>query len=166
MSSVEIVTYDGKYNRAQFDCGKSSLNNYIQRNVSKDVKNGACTCFVMLDHQNNVIGYYTLSSESIPLESAPDAYRKKIKYPYIPVILLGRLAVDRNHFGLGYGKILLVNALKKSLYIADNHIGSVGVVVDPIDTDARQFYAKYGFTLLPDSGRMMLSMQKIRNAFK
>lgn len=166
MNKLEIIRFERKYNRDNFDCGKVSLNNYIQRNVTKDVKNGSCTCFVILDEEENVIGYYTLSSESIPLESAPEVFRKKIKYPYVPVILLGRLALDKRFFGKGLGKTLLVNALKKCLYIANNHIGSVAVVVDPLDDEARQFYKKYGFIHLQDSGRMIISMQRIRNAFE
>lgn len=162
---MKIHKYERKYKRDKFDCGKEPLNNYIQRNATKDVKNGTCTCFIIKNDEEEVIGYYTLSTESIPLEDAPPEFRKKIKYQYVPVILLGRLAIDKNHFGKGFGKLLLVNSLKRSLDVATNHVGAVAVIVDPIDEEAQEYYLKYGFTLLQDSGRMFMSMKTIRNAF-
>ena len=134
--------------------------------ATKDVKNGTCTCFVIKNEVDEVIGYYTLSTESIPIEDAPPLFQKKIKYQYVPVILLGRLAIDKNHFGKGLGKLLLVNSLKRILDVATNHVGAVAVIVDPIDEEAKQYYLKYGFTLLPDSGRMFMSMKTIENAFE
>ena len=154
------------FKRDNFDCGKESLNNYIQRNATKDVKIGTCACFIIKNDDEEVIGYYTLSTESIPIEDAPPTFQKKIKYEYVPVILLGRLAVDKNYFGKGLGKFLLVNSLKRSLDVATNHVGAVAVIVDPIDEEAKAYYGKYGFILLPDSGRMFMSMKTIENAFK
>ena len=162
---MKIIPYDRKYKRDQFSCGKSSLDQYILRNVSKDVQAGACTCFVTVDDHDRVLAYYTLSADNIPIEGAPESIRKLIRYPYVPVILLGRLAVDGSVKGLGYGKIMLADALKRSLGVAEEHIGSVAVVVDPIDEDAEKFYAKFGFTRLPDSGRMFMSIRKIKEAF-
>ena len=162
---MNIYKYNRQFKRDQFDCGNEPLNNYIQRNATKDVKNGTCTCFVIKNEVDEVIGYYTLSTESIPIEDAPIEFQKKIKYQYVPVILLGRLAIDKKHFGNGFGKFLLVNSLKRSLDVATNHIGSVAVVVDPIDEEAKEFYLKYGFTELPDSGRMFMSIKQIGSAF-
>ncbi len=163
---MEIIPYNREFKRENFDCGKKPLNNYILRNATKDVKSGACTCFVILSDTDQVIGYYTLSAESIPKKDAPDKLQKKIKYEYIPVILLGRLAIDKNEFGNGYGKLLLIDSLKKCLEVTKNQIGAVAVIVDPIDGEAIAFYAKYGFTMLPTSGRMFMSMNKIELAFK
>lgn len=162
---MKVHKYERQFKRENFDCGKDSLNNYIKRNATTDVKNGACTCFIVKNRAEEVIAYYTLSTESIPIEDAPTQFQKKIKYPYVPVILLGRLAVDKNHFGKGLGKFLLVNSLKRSLEVATNHVRAVAVIVDPIDEEAKQYYLKYGFTLLQDSGRMFMSMKMVKNAF-
>lgn len=163
---MEILPYNRNYKRENFDCGKRALNNYIQRNVTKDVNTGVCTCFVIVNDETAVIGYYTLSTESIAKSDAPIEFLNKIKYQYIPVILLGRLAIDKNEFGKGYGKFLLIDSLKRSLDVAKNQIGAVAIVVDPIDEEAIDFYSKYGFILLPSSGRMFMSMKKIDMAFK
>lgn len=162
---MKIESYNRNFNRKNFDCGKKSLNNYIQKNATKDVKNGSCTCFVILNKTDQIIGYYTLSAESISKDSAPEEYQKKIKYEYIPVILLGRLAIDRSEFGKGYGKVLLIDSLERSFKVAKNQIGAVAVIVDPIDEEAIAFYSKFGFTMLPNSGRMFMSMKKIETAF-
>ena len=162
---MEIQPYKRQFNREKFDCGKTPLNNYILRNVTNDVNSGACTCFVILNENEQVIGYYTLSTESISKTDAPQEFKKKIKYEYIPVILLGRLAIDKKEFGKGYGKLLLIDSLKRSLQVAKHQIGAVALIVDPIDEEAIAFYLKYGFAMLPSSGRMFMSMNKIESAF-
>lgn len=165
LHKLKIYKYERKYQRDKFDCGKETLNNYILKNATKDVKSRACTCFIIKNAAEEVIGYYTLSTESIPIEDAPLPFQKKIKYKYVPVILLGRLAVDKSNFGKGLGKLLLVDALKRSLEVSKNHVGAAAVIVDPIDEEAKQFYLKYGFISLPDSGRMFMSMTTIEIAF-
>lgn len=162
---MDIIPFDRKYGRAKFSCGKPALDHYIILNVTKDVKAGACTCFVDLDTHAQVIAYYTLTTDSVPLDGAPDELKHQITYPYIPVVLLGRLAVHTAAGGQGYGKLLLVDALKRSLTVARNQVGAKVVIVDPIDTDAERFYGRYGFTKIPDSGRMFMTMRKIEAAF-
>ncbi len=162
---MPIIPYNRNFIRDHFSCGKQSLDNYILRNVTQDVKAGACTCFVIIDDKERVIAYYTLATESIPLDDAPGELQRKINYPHIPVILLGRLAVDKKFRNKGYGKLLLADSLKRSLKVAKEHVGSVAVIVDPIDQDAENFYTKYGFIKIPDSGRMFMTMRKIEEAF-
>lgn len=161
---MDIFPYNRSYKRDKFTCGKKPLDNYILRNATKDVNSGASTCFVILDkEEKEVLGYYTLSTESIPKADAPVKVQREIKYPYIPVILLGRLAVHNNLKGQGYGKFLLADALRRSAQVAKDHIGAAAVVVDPIDKDSLAFYSKFGFTLLPDGGRMFMTISKIEN---
>jgi len=161
---LQTLPYDRKYKRQNFSCGKSPLDNYILKNATKDVKAGACTCFVILNDLEEVLAYYTLSTESIPKEDAPVEYHKSIRYDSIPVILLGRLARDNSVKGKGYGRFMLADALKRCSAVAKDHIGAVAVIVDPIDQEAVSFYSKYGFTMLPDSGRMFMSIKKIEAA--
>ena len=165
-NQIQTYPYERRFNRKKFACGKTQLDNYILRNVTKDVKAGACTCFVIINEDEEVKAYYTLSTESIPKEDAPSEYAKSIKYENIPVILLGRLAVDQSVRGQGFGKFMLIEALKRSAKVAKEHIGAVAVIVDPIDEDAIAFYSKYGFTMLPDSGRMFMSIKKIEEALE
>ncbi len=164
---MEYVTrsLEKSFIRKEFDCGKSSLNNYIQTQVSQDVKKKLSVCFVLLDtDQKTVLGYYTLSNGSIPHDSVPEKLRKKYprSYDYIPVTLLGRLAIDKKVKGEGLGGKLLIDALKRSFKVSETDIGSVAVIVDPLDQDAENYYRHFGFIKLPHSGKMFLSMQTIK----
>lgn len=157
-----------KHNKTKFCCGKAMLDSYIQKQASQDVKRKLSACFVLTDYTNSLIrGYYTLSNNSIPLSLVPEKFRKKLpkSYKSIPTTLLGRLAVDKNEQNQGTGKVLLVDALKRS-YLLSKDIGSFAVIVDPLDTEAKSFYSKYGFIELPDSGKMFLPMKTINQLFE
>ena len=78
---------------------------------------------------------------------------------------IGRLAIDNKFQGQGVGKLILIDALKRS-YELSKIIGSFAVIVDPIDKNAEHFYEKYGFIKLPDSGKMFLPMKTIGLIFK
>ena len=110
-----------------------------------------------------MLGFYTLSTDSIPRTEVPAALRKSLPKSYrAPVILLGRLARDLSCRGQGLGELLLMDALLRCLWLSDESVGAMAVVVDPLDDGAATFYARYGFIALPDSGRMFLPMRTIR----
>lgn len=155
------------HRKSNFSCGIEMLDRYLQKQASQDIKRKLSVCFVINDKTNNSIkGYYTLSNNSIPLETIPDQIQKKLpkSYKSIPTILLGRLAVDTKFQNQGIGKMLLIDALKRSFEISKT-IGSFAVIVDPIDESAERFYTKYGFIKLPDSGKMFLPMKTISQLF-
>jgi predicted GNAT family N-acyltransferase len=83
----------------------------------------------------------------------------------LPATLLGRLAVDKHYTRMGKGEELLLEALRFSYEKSIESIGSMVVVVDPIDQVAASFYSKYGFVHLPGSGKMFLTMKSIRDLF-
>ena len=97
----------------------------------------------------------------------PENLLKKLPpaYDNLPVTLLGRLAVDKAFQGQGLGCLLLIDALKRSYNTAVSSVGSIAVVVDPIDEKARNFYLKYGFIDLPDSGRMFIPMGTVAQLY-
>lgn len=162
-----IELLDKKHNRKNFDCGIESLNVYLKLQAGQDVKRKLAACFVLSENQTHtILGYYTLSNNSIPLSSFPEQIRKKFPKTYtsIPTTLLGRLAIDKSQQGKGIGKILLIDALKRS-YEISHEIGSFAVVVDPIDFEAENFYEKYDFIKLPDSGKMFIAMKTLHDLF-
>ena len=157
-----------KHNRNDFDCGKELLNNYLKNQAGQDVKRKLSVCFVMIENETNIIqGYYTLSNNSIPLNNFSEKIQKKLprSYASIPTTLLGRLAIDLKFQGKGIGKILLIDALKRS-YDISKELGSFGVVVDPIDEEAEKFYEKYDFIKLPDSEKMFIATQTLNELFE
>lgn len=159
-------TLDSSHIKKEFSCGKEMLDNYIQKQASQDVKRKLSACFVFVGEHKIVQGYYTLSNNGIPLKQVPESFKKKLpkSYASIPTTLLGRLAVGEKFKGNGLGKLLLIEALKRS-YLISKEIGSFAVIVDPIDEDAENFYSKYGFIKLPDSGKMFLPMKTIQQLF-
>ena len=162
-----IELLDKKHNRKDFDCGKELLNDYLKTQARQDVKRKLSACFVLADSETKVIqGYYTLSNNSIPLSSFSEQIQNKLpkSYKSIPTTLLGRLAIDKKYQGNGIGKILLIDALKRS-YGISNEIGSFGIIVDPIDDDAKSFYQKYDFIELPNSGKMFIATQTLKELF-
>lgn len=156
------------HKKSDFSCGKEMLDRYIQEQASQDVKRKLSACFVVNDVETNLLkGYYTLSNNSIPIELVPNQIQKKLprSYKSIPTTLIGRLAIDNKFQGQGIGKLILIDALKRSYEISKT-IGSFAVIVDPIDQDAENFYDKYGFIKLPDSGKMFLPMKTISQLFE
>lgn len=154
------------HNKAGFSCGKAILDHYFKTQVNQDVKRKLAACFVWVDDEQ-IKGYYTLSNSSIPLHLVPEHFRAKLPKSYhnIPTTLLGRLVVDVNCQSQGIGKLLLIDALKRS-YEISKIIGSFAVVVDPLDETAEAFSIKYGFIKLPDSGKMFLAIKTIEQLFK
>lgn len=156
------------HKKSNFSCGKEMLDVYIHKQANQDVKRKLSACFVINEKETNLIkGYYTLSNNSIPSKFVPNQIQKKLprSYESIPTTLLGRLAIDNRFQGQGTGKLILIDALKRSYEISKT-IGSFAVIVDPIDQDAENFYEKYGFIKLPDSGKMFLPMKTISQLFK
>ncbi|GAB4257000.1 MAG: hypothetical protein Kow0079_14150 [Vicingaceae bacterium] len=162
MDNSTVVLLEKYHIRSDFQCEETGLTDYLHKQVNQDIKKGLATCFVVADENHKVLGYYTLSTESLGQASVPTKYVKHLPKNYnVPVVFLGRLARDKSQRGKGLGEFLLMDALFRSYYLSKNSIGAMAVVVDPISDFAFNFYKKYGFIELPDSGRMFLPMKLI-----
>jgi len=160
--SIIIAPLNSSLNKKDFQCGKETLDNYLHTQAGQDVKRKLCVVFALFE-DTTIKGYYTLSNASVPAEGMPEPIKRKMPgaYKTLPVTLLGRLAVNVKFKGQGLGTILLIDALKRSYEVASKSLGSIGVVVDPLDDEAKAFYEKFGFILLPDSGKIFLPMADI-----
>ena len=168
MNKFVTEPLNSKHKKSEFSCGKAMLDNYLHRQAKQDVKRKLSACFVLPSLPDNLIkGYYTLSNNSISYEIVPPNYQKRLPRAYssIPTTLIGRLAIDNRFQGQGLGKILLVDALKRC-YETSSIMGSYAVIVDPLDNDAEDFYTKYGFIKLPDSAKMFIAIDTIKEFFK
>ena len=157
---------NASHRKQEFSCGEPLLDNYLHRQAKQDVKKFLTACFVLADSDKKILGYYTLSNLAIQGSDVPRSLAKNIppSYKHLPVTLLGRLAVDKAETGKGLGGKLLLDALKRSLDTSSS-IGSMAVIVDPVDKKAEAFYAAYGFISLKDSGKMFLAMKTIERLF-
>jgi GNAT superfamily N-acetyltransferase len=101
----------------------------------------------------DVAGYYTLTATSVALSGfSPEIVNALPRYPVVPAVLLGRLAVARHYQGQGLGGVLLADALKRT---SRAEFGVFAMMVDAKDGAAQRFYEHYGFTRLPGEGRRL-----------
>ena len=144
---IEQLTRE--HNRKTFDCGVPALNNYLQNQAMQHAKSGVSRTFVASDDKNNIQAFYSLSMGSLDKNLLPQKLQKKFPHHPLPIVRLGRLAVDTNHQGKGFGKQLLAHALQKC-YLLSNEIGMVAVVIDAKDQQAKDFYLQFEFDSLPE----------------
>jgi ribosomal protein S18 acetylase RimI-like enzyme len=144
-----IVPLATAHNRTAFDSGSEPLDHYFQHQVTQDIRRRITACFVALTPEQRIAGYYTLASASIPLANLPAAMTKKLpRYPSVPAVRMGRLAVDKSFQGQGLGSALLADALERT---ARAEIAAFSLLVDAKDESAVAFYRHHGFIALPDS---------------
>ncbi|MEO8558731.1 MAG: GNAT family N-acetyltransferase [Rhodospirillales bacterium] len=125
----------------QFDCGKAPLTDWLRLRAVKAEGRSARTFVVT---ENSVaVAYYCLSTGAISHSEGNAKLRQNMPDP-IPIMVLGRLAIDARHQGQGLGQALLKDACKRFL-AASKIVGASALVVHAIDTDAKAFYLKYGF---------------------
>lgn len=162
MSAGQLVVavLGSLHDRSRFDCGTPALDRYLREVVTQDVRRRLAACFAMLD-DNVVVGYYTLSAASVALADLPQAVARKLpRYPSIPAIRMGRLAVDAKYRGRGLGAALLANALQRA---AKSEIPAVALIVDAKDESAADFYRHFGFMqLLDDPMALFLPLASIK----
>ncbi len=135
-----------RHDRQSFDCGEESLNVFLQRFARQNAEKGMGRTFVAVkDNDPKIYGYYTLSSNSFGFEIVPDNLPR---YP-VPVVHLGRLAVDKSAQGERLGQALLFHAFERSVAIAEQ-LGIYAVEVYALNEKARKFYLSFGLTELKD----------------
>jgi len=150
VSELRIGRLDPGHVRGDFDCGKPSLNDFLQTLVNQYEKRNLGRTYVATEGDDRrVLGYYTLSSGSVNVGSLPAKQSKKLPRHPVPVILLARLAVDQRAQGKGFGGHLLRDGITRSLDLSEK-LGIHAIVVDAIDDGAKAFYLKYGFSPLLD----------------
>ncbi|WP_028296143.1 GNAT family N-acetyltransferase [Olivibacter sitiensis] len=166
---MEIINLQKTHNRGSFDSEAPLLDEYIKKQASQDVRRDLSACYVLANEENIVLAYYTLSGNSIPKDDLPEGLLKKLRLPgsyrELPAVLLGRLAVDKNEKGKRRGELMLMNALERCLNLSEQ-LGTLAVIVDPIDEKAIAFYEKYGFLKLKSSNKMFIPMGTIRQLFQ
>lgn len=162
-----IELLEKHHNRAAFSCGNEQLDRYLHLAAIQDKKRNIAIPYVIVDCDRQVIiGYYTLSTSGINLEQLPQSIVKKLpKYPIIGAVLIGRLAVADNYRGFGWGKLLIMDALYRSLGVSQT-TGCFAVVVDAKDDEAVRFYQRFDFQAFPDHPyKLFRTMTNIAQTF-
>ena len=143
-----LVPLDAAHDRAGFNSNSEPLNRYLREQVTQDIRRRVAACFVALADEQCIAGYYTLASASLLLSDLPASTGKKLpRYPTVPAVRMGRLAVDHAFKGQGLGGALLADALDRA---ARSEIAAFALMVDAKDETAAAFYQHHGFIALPD----------------
>lgn len=133
---------------AEFCCAEPGLNEWLKKRALKNHSNGISRVYVVSDKETQqVIAYYCLSTGSVQRNMAPGAYRRNAPES-LPVIILGRLAVDQAWAGKGLGAALLKDAIYRTENIA-HQVGVRALMVQALDDNARNFYIKFAFVPSP-----------------
>lgn len=167
LAPKHIRPLEQAHDRKSFDCGNEDLNRYLREQARQDAEKRVAAPFVLTQPGSpSVLGFYTLSSSTIPVsELPPDLMKRLPRYGQLPVTLLGRLAVDRSVGGQGVGAFLLVDALRRSLEVAQQ-IAAMAVIVDAKDERAESFYRHFDFQAFQQTPlRLFLSMAQIATLF-
>jgi GNAT superfamily N-acetyltransferase len=146
-SAFQLEALADGHDRKSFTSGEEALDRYFQTQVTQDVRRRIAACFVALERATgNIAAFYTIAAASIPTPDLPAEITKRLpRYPTLPAVRIGRLAVDSNFRGRGLGAALLADAIRRVL-IAPPAI--FAVIVDAKDDDAVAFYQHHGFQAL------------------
>lgn len=144
-----LAPLDAAHDRASFRSHSEPLDRYLREQVTQDIRRRVAACFVALADGQRIAAYYTLASASLYLADLPDSIARKLpRYPTVPAVRMGRLAVDHAFKGQGLGGAMLADALDRAVH---SEIAAFSMVVDAKDEAAVAFYRHHGFIALPDS---------------
>lgn len=147
---------------APFNCGVASLDDWLKRRARGNQVSGASRTFVSCDG-NRVVAYYALASGAVAVAAAPGRFRRNMPEP-IPIVVLGRLAVDASLHGQGLGRALFRDAALRVVNAAET-IGIRGILVHAVSEQAKSFYVALGFDPSPlEPMTLMVSLSDVRSA--
>ncbi len=132
---------------SDFSCGETVLDEWLKRRAMNNQAAGASRTFVVADDANRVLGYYALAAGAVAHLQATSAVRRNMPDP-VPVLVLGRLAVDQTAQGMSLGSALLKDAVERAVTVSQN-TGVRALLVHALNEQARTFYTHYGFQPSP-----------------
>lgn len=148
-----VASLEAAHGRSTFDSGSEPLDSYFRDRVTQDIRRRVTACFVALGREQRIAGYYTLATASLPLPDLPAPVARRLpRYPSVPTVRLGRLAVDLDFKGLGLGGALLADAIHRA---TRSEIAAYALVVDAKDASSVAFYRHHGFIALPASAQTL-----------
>lgn len=148
-----------------FSCGEPAMDDWLRRRALANQREGASRVYVVTEATPPVAAYYALAAGSVSHAEAASRVRRNMPEP-IPVVVLGRLAVDQRCKGLGLGRALVRDALLRCVAAADV-IGVRAILVHALNETVREFYLGLGFKPSPVSElTVMMTLAEARAAVR
>ena len=139
--------------RASFVSGVAALDRYFRELALQDVKRRVAGCYVAVSGEGDIAGFYTLAATHLPMDALPPETAKKLpRYPVVPAMLMGRLAVASKYQGQGLGRALVADAVIRTNSLG---VGAFALIVDAKDRAAVAFYEANGFVPIPNEARRL-----------
>lgn len=142
---------------SDFYCGKEPLDVWLKTRAMSAMEHGTAVTYITTHKSGKFAGFYSLSANSVSRNDVHGGWLARNTPEQIPVLLLGRFAIDVHYQGEGLGAMLLKDAVERALS-ASSHIGARALIVDPIDEEAANFYTHFGFLHLKGSTRMFTKL--------
>lgn len=136
-----------------FNSGVSSLDEWLKQRAIKNDQNHASRTFI-LHHEMKVFAYYCLAAGSVAAELTPEKIRRNMPHS-VPVMILGRLAIDQSYQNKGLGRALLKDSVLRTIKVSQE-AGIKALLVHAISDSAAHFYKRYGFIESPISAMTLM----------
>lgn len=156
--SLHIEKLHRTHNVEQFTCGQPEFDRFLVRHALQAQQSNSSQTYVALSG-DQVAGFYTIVAGEVQHAHAPERVVKGMARHPIPLLVLARLAVHTNAQGRGIGSGLLLDALGRTLQVADV-IGVRALAVHAKDDRAVAFYRHFGFTPSPSDARHLFMIIK------
>ena len=143
-----------QHDRGSFTCGEAALDRYLRTQATQDIRRRIASCFVAIEvATGRLAAYYTIASAGVPITELPPAVSKCLpRYPTLPAVRIGRLAVDQAFQGRGLGGALLADAIRRTLQAPP---AVFTLLVDAKSEEAANFYKPFGFLPLNSQPRTL-----------
>lgn len=153
-----------EHDLSAFDSGVAALDDWLRRRAAHNQEMGASRTYV-IGRKGQVVGYYALANGAVTQAEATRRIQRNMPEP-IPVMILGRLAIDRGLQGRGFGRALLRDAVLRTMQAAEI-AGIRAVLVHAISDDAKRFYERCGFQASPvDPMTLMIALRDAARALE
>jgi ribosomal protein S18 acetylase RimI-like enzyme len=154
------VPLEAGHHTEGFRCGVLSLDEWLHRHALQSHRGGGSRVFVTTETEMDVAGYYALAAGAVmPREATARLVRGMAANQPVPVVLLGRLAVDVRHQGQHVGRSLLLDAMTRVVQAGET-IGIRALLVHTVDERARAWYVQFGFERSPAHPLQLILLMK------
>ena len=154
-----IEALSRRHDRGSFSSAAEPLDRYLRRQAMQDVRRDVASVFVAIERGSGAVhGFYTLSMAAVALDRLPERLARKMpRYPTLPAVRLGRLAVHRAAQGRRLGTHLLMDAMARSLR---SEVAWAAFLVEALDERVRGFYEPFGFRSFEDDPTHLFLMRR------